>query len=33
MTLTTGRAGVTLVVYVAVVLGVAIALFRRRDVT
>ena len=33
MTLTTGRAGVTLVIYVAVVLGVAIALFRRRDVT
>jgi ABC-type transport system involved in multi-copper enzyme maturation permease subunit len=33
MTLTTARAGVTLVIYVGAVLGVAITLFRRRDVT
>jgi hypothetical protein len=33
MILTTTRAGLTLVVYVAVVLGAATALFRRRDVT
>ena len=32
-TLTTGRAAVTLVVYVGVILAVATALFRRRDVT
>lgn len=32
-TLTTGRAAVTLVLYVGIILAVAVSLFRRRDVT